>query len=293
VPHLLKWLGGADPAKRSQAVDLLGRIGPAAAAAVPKLIAHLVQAAGEERESYCRALVEIGREAVPGLLASVEAQPLAKLGDDTWQARCLSDIGLQAVPALATALKVEQASGPAYLALLGLKNIGAKSATARQAILPFLEHEQAAFRGMALAALVASTAKPANLMPRLQSAMNDDNSIVRQSAMDALASLGPSARGVTSALVERLGDKDGAIQLSVVLVSEPRWISQVAQQRGDEFGWRAEREACRHPSRRVRRAGQAGAGSQAGVASAEPGIGSRQRRGAGQRVGRPGQGRSG
>ena len=215
VPHLLKWLEAADPAKRSQAVELLGRIGPAAAA-VPAFIAHLGQAAGEERASCRQALVEIGRGAVPGILASVEAQPLAKLGDDTWQARCLSDIGLQAVPALASALAANQADGPAYLALLGLKNIAAKLAVARQAILPFLEHEQAAFRGMALAALVASTAKPANLMPRLQSAMNDDNAIVRQAAMDALASLGPSARAATSALVERLGDKDTAIQLSAV-----------------------------------------------------------------------------
>ena len=75
--------GGGGPDKGGQGVDWRGGIGPAAAAAVPKLIAHLGQAAGEERASYCRALVEIGREAVPGLLASVEAQPLAKLGAAT------------------------------------------------------------------------------------------------------------------------------------------------------------------------------------------------------------------
>jgi HEAT repeat protein len=378
VPHLLTWLGAADPAKRSQAIDLLGRIGPDAGDAVPSLITHLGQAVGEEKAACFNAMVEIGQAAVPGILASVELLPLAKL-DNSWQAQCLGDIGQQAALALAAALKklndeiaalpknieaakkgqadadaalkatqsqvsaakvvlakareakaqavaakvklsallmelgsvaqaarrlaaearataeaakgdndlatqadvvaalakrkadefetaldrpalikqqrvkadaelkaatqsladaeaklkpaqaeldgkakrlaaleTRQAGRPAYLALLGLKNIEAKSAVARQAILPYLEHEQAAFRGMALASLVASTAKPASLMPRLRSAMNDDNPIVRQSAMDALASLGPSARGATSALVERLGDKDGAIQLSAV-----------------------------------------------------------------------------
>ena len=73
---------------------------------------------------------------------------MAKLGGESWQARCLGEIGLQAAPALAAALKAQQADGSVYLALLGLKNIAAKSAAVRQAILPFLEHEQAAFRGM-------------------------------------------------------------------------------------------------------------------------------------------------
>ena len=216
VPHLVERLGNGDPAKRSQAINLLGRIGPDAGDAVPRLIAHLGQAAEEEQAACRQAMVEIGQAAVPEILTSAKSQPLAKLGGESWQARCLGEIGLQAAPALAAALKAEQADGSVYLALLGLKNIAAKSAAVRQAILPFLEHEQAAFRGMALSALVASAAKPASLMPRLQAAMHDDDLLVRQEAMDALASLGPSARGATSALVESLGDGNAEIRLSAV-----------------------------------------------------------------------------
>ncbi|MCH2383222.1 MAG: HEAT repeat domain-containing protein [Pedosphaera sp.] len=216
VPHLVGRLASDDPVKRGQAINLLGRIGPDAGDAVPRLITQLGQAAAEERVACRQAMVDIGQAAVPWILASAKSQPLAMLGGKSWQASCLGEIGLQATPALAAALKAQQADGSVYLALLGLKNIAAKSAAARQAILPFLEHKQAAFRSMALSALVASTAKPASLMPRLQAAMRDDNTLVRQEAMDALASLGRSARGATSALVESLDDRDAAVQLSAV-----------------------------------------------------------------------------
>ena len=72
------------------------------------------------------------------------------------------------------------------------------------------------FRGAALSALVASSTKPNMLMPRLQAAMGDPNSLVRQAAMDALASLGSSAKGATTALVNSLDDKDAAVQLSAI-----------------------------------------------------------------------------
>ncbi len=216
VLPLVEQLGSDDPVRRSRAIDLLGRIGTDAAAAVPKLIAHLGQASGEERDGCRQAVVEIGPAAVPGILASAKSQPLAKLNDGTWQARCLSEIGLQAIPGLTGAVKTGAADGSVYLAMLGLRNIRAKSASARQAIQPFLEHEQAAFRGLALAALVATADKPVGLVPQLQSAMNDGNPLVRQAAMDALASLGPSARAATAALTERLDDKDAGIQLSAV-----------------------------------------------------------------------------
>ena len=216
VPHLVERLSADDPAKREQAIDLLGRMGDDSAAAVPGLIAALGQAEKDERQLIQNALVEMGPASIPAVLESARDIPLAKLSGENWQAECVGSIGIQAVPSLTRALKQHSGNGAGLLSLISLQKIGDKSPTTRQAILPSLEHDQAIFRGAALSALVASTAKPNSLMPRLQAAMGDSNSLVRQAAMNALASLGSSAKGATTALVNSLDDKDAAVQLSAI-----------------------------------------------------------------------------
>ena len=158
----------------------------------------------------------MGPASIPAVLESARDIPLAKLSGENWQAECVGSIGIQAVPSLTRALKQHPGNGAGLLSLISLQKIGDKSPTTRQAILPSLEHDQAIFRGAALSALVASTAKPNSLMPRLQAAMGDSNSLVRQAAMNALASLGSSAKGATTALVNSLDDKDAAVQLSAI-----------------------------------------------------------------------------
>ena len=216
VPHLIERLAAEDPSKRKQAIDLLGRMGYDASVAVPKLITGLGQADEEEKRSIRNALVEMGPASIPSLLDSATEIPLAKLLGETWQADCIGGIGIQAVSSLTNSLKENPGNGAGLLSLVALQKIGDKSPTTRQVILPWLEHEQAVFRGAALSALVASSTKPNTLMPRLQAAMGDHNSLVRQAAMDALASLGSSAKGATTALVNSLDDKDAAVQLSAI-----------------------------------------------------------------------------
>jgi HEAT repeat protein len=216
VPHLIERLAAEDPSKRKQAIDLLGRMGQDASVAVPKLITGLGQADEEEKRSIRNALVEMGPASIPSLLDSVMEIPLAKLLGETWQADCIGGIGIQAVSSLTNSLKENPGNGAGLLSLVALQKIGDKSPTTRQVILPWLEHEQAVFRGAALSALVASSTKPNTLMPRLQAGMGDPNSLVRQAAMDALASLGSSAKGATTALVNSLDDKDAAVQLSAI-----------------------------------------------------------------------------
>ena len=216
VPHLIERLKDEDPAKREQAIDLLSRMGADAAAAVPELITKLGQAEEDEIKSIRKALIDMGPASIPSLLDSAKEIPLAKLSGKTWHAECIGDIGIQAVPRLTTALKTHPDNGAGLLSLISLQKIGARSPSIRQSILPFLEHEQATFRGAALSALVACSAKPNSLMPRLQAAMGDSNSLVRQAAMDALASLGSSAKGATTALVNSLDDKDPAVRLSAI-----------------------------------------------------------------------------
>jgi len=158
----------------------------------------------------------MGPASIRSVLDSAKDIPLTKLLGETWQSDCMGNIGIQAVPRLMRALKEHPGNGAGLLSLIALQKIGDKSPTACQAILPFLEHEQPVFRSSALSALVASTAKPNTLMPRLQAAMGDNNSLVRQAAMDAVASLGSSAKGATTALVNSLDDKDAAVKLSAI-----------------------------------------------------------------------------
>ncbi|GIT05529.1 MAG: hypothetical protein CM1200mP29_09400 [Verrucomicrobiota bacterium] len=165
IPYLVGRLASGDPAKRSQAINPLGRIGPDAKEAVPRLITHLEPKRREREKGGQPASDSRNRQRSRagnfGVGQATTSGP--KLSDNTWQGpQSPEEIGPQAAPALAAALKPKQADGIVYFALLGLKNIRAKSPTVRQAILPFLEYEKAAFRGMALAALVAlPTSRPA------------------------------------------------------------------------------------------------------------------------------------
>ena len=142
-------------------------------------IAALGQAEKDERQLIQNALVEMGPASIPAVLESARDIPLAKLSGENWQAEAWAARYPVPVPSLTRALKQHPGNGAGLLSLICQK-IGDKSPTTRQAILPSLEHDQAIFRGAALSALVASTAKPNSLMPRLQAAMGDSNSSDRR-----------------------------------------------------------------------------------------------------------------
>ena len=217
VPYLVSRLNSPETNKRSQAIDILGRMGKDAQEAAPKLILQLSNAGEEEQKNICRALINIGPASIPAILESSITSPLTELKGSEWQAACLSGIGIQAVPHLTEALKREPSSDKVVLlALIGLQKIGDKSINTQQAILPLLVHESASLRAAALKALVASSSKPELFVPRLQAAINDNDALVRQAAMDALAGLGSQAKGATAALVKSLSDKSPSVQLSAI-----------------------------------------------------------------------------
>ncbi len=216
IPYLIDRLNSNDSSKRDQAISLLGRMGTDATDAVETLIARHNEAETEEQKKIRQALVDMGPASIKGILKSSINRPLEQLNKSIWQAECLSQIGIQAVPRLTEGIKNTPSDSAGLLALIALEKIGDKSLNTQSAILPLLIHEEAAFRGVALKALVASASKPQLLMPRLQSAMADPSPLVRQAAMDALASLGATAKGATAAMIKSLNDKDSAVQLSAI-----------------------------------------------------------------------------
>ena len=216
IPHLIERLNSIDSNKRDQAISLLGRLGTDAADAVDKLIALHDKTEPEEQKKIQQALIDMGPTSIKGILASSVNSPLDQLTESVWQAECLGRIGIQAVPQLTEGIKELPSDGAGLLALISLEKIADKSLPTQKAILPVLNHKEAAFRAAALRALVASASKPQILMPRLQTAMTDPDPLVRQAAMDALAGLGATAKGATAALVKSLNDKDSAVRLSAI-----------------------------------------------------------------------------
>ena len=216
IPHLIERLNSIDSNKRDQAISLLGRLGADAANAVDALIALHDKTEIEEQKKIRQALIDMGPASIDGILASSVNSPLDKLTESVWQAECLDQIGIQAVPQLIEGIKDLPSDGAGLLAVISLEKIADKSLATQKAILPLLIHEEAAFRAAALRALVASASKPQLLMPRLKNAMADQAPLVRQAAMDAMAGLGPTAKGATAALVKSLNDKDSAVRLSAI-----------------------------------------------------------------------------
>jgi HEAT repeat protein len=114
---LITALGDAASGVRRAAATALGRIGPAAAWAVPALITALGDADMEVRDNAAQALEQIGPAAVPTLITALGNAN----GRVRWKAaQALEQIGPAAVEAV-----------PALITALGDDDVGVRSAAAK------------------------------------------------------------------------------------------------------------------------------------------------------------------
>jgi len=129
VERLIKQIESPDAEKRIIAAQALGKIGPAAEAAVPSLIKALADEAWRVRSSVARALGEIGpaaKAAVPSLINALADENRDVRG---FAAAALVGIGPAAVPSLINALADEDENVRSSAALaLGLIGPAAKAA---------------------------------------------------------------------------------------------------------------------------------------------------------------------
>ena len=192
------------------ASDDLGEIGPECITAVPVLIDALREYQDEYQDDYSyihyfasAALVKIGSQAVPALVAlleekdfnarkaaattlagigpnAVDAIPalMKKLRENDWDLRqyatsALSSIGWAAVPALIEALRADENTSTRASAAWALGLIGSKG-------------------------------NPAIVVPALIEALRDDNDEVHRKVIAALGVIGPKARDAIPALEKEL-----------------------------------------------------------------------------------------
>ena len=170
----------------TSAMQALGRMGPAARAAVP-------------------ALIEVFRHrAAKRAMASY------------WAAEALAGIGdaaIAAVPVLLDALKSKEAKDREE-ALVALSGMSAAVDGALPALLGALKDEDLRVRNRAVLALAASGPES---VPAIMSALRDDDARARAAASQALGWIGPRAEAAVGALIAVLNDEEEGVTFSAVV----------------------------------------------------------------------------
>jgi len=238
VPGLLTGLENSDAARRADAAEDLGRIGPPAKAAVPALARRLKDADPQVRIASAAAIASIDPKN-PDVLPAALAELKGAAEQRRVAADLLGDLGAVSVPTLSGALKDVDANvrwaaaeslgriGPAakaavtdLAAALADKEIRSIAADALGSIgkeakagVPGLvqivrEEKDPSLRmtaGVALARIDPSAAGPA--APLFAEALRNPDGRVRHDATIMLQMLGPAGREATPILTELLREK--------------------------------------------------------------------------------------
>lgn len=217
VDALIQKLDDPDPTQRFAAAEALGKLGPAAAPAVSKLIGRLGDEAMRQSEepvtiedevwvAATKALAAIGPEAVPELIKALE-------GDDLQTARAAAlSVHFMGPPA-------KEATGPLIRllekdndqtrrqAILGLAGIGPDAKEAVPLLIKMLHHEDFHTQYQSCRALARMGEGAAPAVPELVGLLSHRITSVRRNSAEALGELTMVAGDdAIAALIKRLED---------------------------------------------------------------------------------------
>jgi HEAT repeat protein len=216
VPEMVKALGSSDDETGKILIDAIGAIGPAAKDAVPALISNLKSAgwncSGSLQGHAILALGKIGEVAAPALLAAMR--------NPTPGVREGAALALGQIPAVA------QTAVPELLRALGdpepsvrsgaaesLGAIAKGTAGAIPALKPLLRDPESMVRLHGCKALQSLGAEPGLFLPTLIALLDDSSQGSRSWAAYAIGDLGPAAGPAVPSLVRILKDEDrGVVQ---------------------------------------------------------------------------------
>jgi HEAT repeat protein/lysophospholipase L1-like esterase len=241
IPGLVAALGSTNPRARTQAAWALGRIGPAASAAVtalgraledpsesvrmsaavalgrigpeagsafPTLAKGLEDARENVRARSAEAIFRIGPEAeraVPVLRTALRSEDLYVRGFAVWYLGELGPSALAAVPDVAVTIERDD-GGVRTLAARTLRKIGSGDRAAVVALGEALLDQRWDERWRAGRVLGKMGAGAVPALPALVAALADANELVRGEAAAALGRMGPAASAAAPALVQARSD---------------------------------------------------------------------------------------
>ena len=210
VPALRALLQDGSAAHAERAAMVLGRLGAAASTATPEIIT----AALRQRPPpalLIEALVQIGAQSAPALVAAFDRLTPEALTKDHWLVQCLKSIGPPALPALAKSLAdADLARRFGAVRTLGEMGIAAKPVA--ETLLALTADADPRVRAMTLGALASVRVESRILLPRLEAAITDPAPIVRLTAIQLVPYLGPDGAPLTSLLRAALEDGDEAVR---------------------------------------------------------------------------------
>lgn len=214
VKGLIAQLQDVDAAKREQAADELGRLGPQAKAAVPTVARQLEDRNQRVRISAATALSRFGAEAKSVVPQLIEALKDCDAFVAPAAASALGHIGPEAkaaVPALVLALKSEEPATRSCSAF-ALGRIGPDAKAAVPALEEALKDTDTSVGYSAAEALANLSA----VSPLIE-ALKNGTSRERHFAAFGLGCIGPGAKAAVPALTDALNDKDESVRYAAVV----------------------------------------------------------------------------
>jgi HEAT repeat protein len=219
---LIRQLKDHDPAKRANAIVLLGQSGENGTIAVPVLIEMLKDQPGFTssennyfRDAAAKALAQIGLSAVPALTEALKDEDVNVRAGVSYALGRIGPDAMSAVPQLINTLKNWPKASKLendYVrdtAANALVNIGS---AAVPKLIEALKMQNVDVRGGAAYALGRIGPRAKAAVPTLIEALKASHEYVRSSAADALGRIGPAAKPAVDALIEALRDGAGEVR---------------------------------------------------------------------------------
>jgi HEAT repeat protein len=205
---------------RLEAVQSLGRIGPAARPAIHALTLALKKAAPAKYDVVQQ--MEVSDKPVGSSGAKVRTLTFALVtGDEPMLQACAEALGRirpeakGTVGALRLALR-DSDEGVRWAALCALLDCGCDGKELTPILVPFLRDKDAALRQVAMKALGKCGSPAKEVLPHLTAALQDDNATVREAAVKALGERGSEASEAVSPLIGALEDSETAVRSAAV-----------------------------------------------------------------------------